>query len=194
MHQLRKLADEGRVVMVVTHSVLALDVCDNVLVLALGGRMAYFGPPAGVLEHFGCRNYPQVFDLLDEPDLWQRIPPPPVATGGHAPAQAGPGAAPPLQSLSRQLATLVRRDLAVTVADRLLLAMLVLMPLVLGLLSRGGPGRRRPLVASYGARAGGPHEPQRGAATAHHPHRRRGADGDGGHDPRAGQGARHLPA
>jgi ABC-type multidrug transport system ATPase subunit/pSer/pThr/pTyr-binding forkhead associated (FHA) protein len=137
MHQLRRLADEGRVVMVVTHSVLALDVCDNVLVLAPGGRMAYFGPPAGVLEHFGCRDYPQVFDLLDEPDLWQRIPPPPSHSGTQQlPALAGPGTAPPLQSLSRQLVTLVRRNLAVTVADRMLLAMLVFMPLVLGALSR----------------------------------------------------------
>ena len=44
MRQLRSLADDGRVVMVVTHSVLALDVCDNVMVLAPGGRIAYFGP------------------------------------------------------------------------------------------------------------------------------------------------------
>ncbi|WP_110208930.1 FHA domain-containing protein [Nocardioides daejeonensis] len=137
MHLLRGLADEGRVVMVVTHSVLALDVCDNVLVLAPGGRRAYFGPPAGVLEHFGCKDYPEVFDLLDEPDLWQRIPPPPVSVEtGRLPAVNAPVAQPPVQSLSRQLWTLVRRNLAVTVADRMLLAMLVLMPLALGGLSR----------------------------------------------------------
>ncbi|GAB2886864.1 FHA domain-containing protein [Nocardioides pacificus] len=141
MHQLRTLADEGRVVMVVTHSVLALDVCDNVVVLAPGGRVAYFGPPSGVLAHFGCRDYPQVFDLLDEPDLWQRIPPPPRGswTGdtGMLPPQAnGPVAPPPQQSFARQLTTLVRRTLAVTVADRLLLTMLIAMPVVLGALSR----------------------------------------------------------
>ncbi|GAA1106087.1 ATP transporter ATP-binding protein/permease [Nocardioides dubius] len=137
MHLLRGLADEGRVVMVVTHSVLALDVCDNVLVLAPGGRRAYFGPPAGVLEHFGCRDYPAVFDLLDDPDLWQRIPPPPASVEtGRLPAVNAPVAQPPLQSLGRQLWTLVRRNLAVTVSDKMLLAMLLLMPLVLGALSR----------------------------------------------------------
>lgn len=141
MHQLRTLADEGRVVMVVTHSVLALDVCDNVLVLAPGGRRAYFGPPDGVLEHFGCRDYPQVFDLLDEPDLWQRIPAPPAPTDtGRLPAANAPVSQPPLQSMSRQFWTLVRRNLAVTVSDKLLLAMLVLLPLVLGGLSRVVPG------------------------------------------------------
>lgn len=142
MHQLRRLADEGRVVMVVTHSVLALDVCDNVVVMAPGGRVAYFGPPSGVLDHFGCQDYPQVFDMLDDPDLWQRIPPPPggrVDTG-RLPSLNQPVAPPPQQSLGRQLGTLIARNLAVTVSDRLLLAMLVLMPIVLGLLSRVVPG------------------------------------------------------
>ncbi|WP_082599302.1 FHA domain-containing protein [Nocardioides sp. Root151] len=141
MHQLRTLADEGRVVMVVTHSVLALDVCDNVLVLAPGGRRAYFGPPDGVLAHFGCRDYPQVFDLLDEPDLWQRIPAPPASVEtGRLPAMNAGVTQPPLQSMSRQYWTLVRRNLAVTVSDRLLLMMLLLLPLVLGGLSRVVPG------------------------------------------------------
>lgn len=145
MRQLRSLADDGRVVMVVTHSVLALDVCDNVLVLAPGGRIAYFGPPDGVLAHFGKTNYPEVFDLLDEPDLWQRIPVPQHAVDTSAIARqshAGAVPAPPRQSVSRQLSTLVKRNLAVVLADRLLLGMLVLLPLILGGLSRlvGGGG------------------------------------------------------
>lgn len=141
MNQLRKLADEGRVVMVVTHSVLALDVCNNVVVMAPGGKVAYFGPPSGVLAHFGVSDYPQVFDVLDSPDLWQRIPPPKQAgQTGPLPAMPAGMAPPPHQSMMRQLTTLVRRDLAITVADKLLLAMLLLMPLVLGGLSRIVPG------------------------------------------------------
>ncbi len=132
MKQLRTLADGGRVVMVVTHSVLALDVCDDVMVLAPGGRIAYFGPPSGVLAHFGCASYPEVFDLLDAPDLWQRIPAPAplAATTGALPAATSAVPAPPRQSLGRQLSTLVRRNAAVVVADRLLLGMLFLLPLI----------------------------------------------------------------
>ncbi|WP_109508444.1 FHA domain-containing protein [Nocardioides speluncae] len=141
MNQLRKLADEGRVVMVVTHSVLALDVCNNVVVMAPGGKVAYFGPPSGVLAHFGVSDYPQVFDVLDSPDLWQRIPPPKQAgQTGPLPAMPAGMAPPPHQSMMRQLTTLVKRDLSITVADKLLLAMLLLMPLVLGGLSRVVPG------------------------------------------------------
>ncbi|WP_340537024.1 FHA domain-containing protein [Nocardioides sp. GXZ039] len=141
MKQLRTLADDGRVVVVVTHSVLALDVCDNVMVLAPGGRIAYFGPPAGVLNHFGVKNYPEVFDLLDEPDLWSRIAqPPPSADTGRLPAPAAPVPAPPRQSFARQLSTMVRRNAAVVMADRLLLTMLIALPLILGALSRIVPG------------------------------------------------------
>lgn len=139
MHLLRGLADEGRVVVVVTHSVLALDVCDNVLVLAPGGRVAYFGPPSGVLAHFGCADYPQVFDLLDEPDLWRRIPPPPggrAETGALPVLANAPLPAPPRQSFARQFATLVKRTLSVIASDKMLLAMLLLTPPVIGALSR----------------------------------------------------------
>ncbi|WP_183098867.1 FHA domain-containing protein [Nocardioides pelophilus] len=142
MKQLRSLADGGRVVMVVTHSVLALDVCDNVMVLAPGGRLAYFGPPSGVLAHFGRASYPEVFDLLDDPQLWNLIPaqPRPAATTGALPAVGSGVPAPPRRSLGRQLSTLVRRNAAVVVSDRLLLGMLLLLPLVLGGLSRLVPG------------------------------------------------------
>jgi len=135
MHQLRTLSNEGRVVVVVTHSVLALDVCDNVVVLAPGGRLAYFGPPSGVLQHFGCRDYPEVFDVLDDANLWQRIPPP-KGNDGQMPVPNAPVAPPPHQSMARQLSTLTRRNLAVTFSDKLLLGMLLILPLALGLLSR----------------------------------------------------------
>ncbi len=141
MRQLRSLADDGRVVVVVTHSVLALDVCDRVMVLAPGGRIAYFGPPAGVLDHFVVRSYPEVFDLLDEPDLWSRIAPPrATADTGRVQPVAAPVPAPPRQSLTKQLSTMVRRNAAVVMADRLLLSMLIALPLVLGGLSRIVPG------------------------------------------------------
>ncbi|GAB4002643.1 ATP-binding cassette domain-containing protein [Nocardioides ultimimeridianus] len=142
MRQLRTLADDGRVVMVVTHSVLALDLCDNVMVLAPGGRIAYFGPPAGVLAHFGRSSYPEVFDLLDAPDLWSRIPARPQPAPAPVTRQHGSGVPTPhRQSVGRQLTTLVSRNLAVVMADRLLLGMLLLLPLILGGLSRLVPGR-----------------------------------------------------
>ena len=45
---LRRLADAGRVVIVVTHSLAYLRLCDQVLLLASGGKAAFVGPPADV--------------------------------------------------------------------------------------------------------------------------------------------------
>jgi len=53
MQQLRDLAYDGRTVVVVTHSMANLDTCDRLLVLAPGGKMAFYGPPGEALRYFG---------------------------------------------------------------------------------------------------------------------------------------------
>ena len=73
MTELREIADSGRTVVVVTHSVLHLDLCDRVLVLCQGGTMGYFGPPEGILEFFGAKDYAEVFTgITDDPKRWTR--------------------------------------------------------------------------------------------------------------------------
>ena len=148
MEGLRVLADGGRVVLVVTHSVLALDQCDRVLLLATGGRVAFYGPPEQLLSFFGVPDHPAVFRALDDPAWVGRfaespvrrayvgatsvvVPPPPPA--GQAPAPVRPAPV-------RQLVTLVRRNLAVVAADRLFLALLVGMPVVLAVMAHAFPG------------------------------------------------------
>jgi ABC-type multidrug transport system ATPase subunit len=71
MRELRLLADRGRTVVVVTHSVLHLDLCDYVLVMCLGGRMGYFGPPDELLPFFEATDYADVFDkVTNEAPFW----------------------------------------------------------------------------------------------------------------------------
>src|SRR5205807_7346197 len=52
MELLRELADGGRTVIVVTHSLQSLHLCDRVIFLAPGGTTAYFGPPTDALHYF----------------------------------------------------------------------------------------------------------------------------------------------
>ncbi len=74
MRELRLLADRGRTVVVVTHSVLHLDLCDHVLVMCLGGRMGYFGPPDKLLSFFGSEDYADVFDkVTNDPERWAQL-------------------------------------------------------------------------------------------------------------------------
>lgn len=159
MQILRALADGGRTVVVVTHSVTNLDLCDELLVLAPGGQLAYYGPPAKALDYFGETNYADLFDLLRDrrvdwtdrfrrSELYRR----PVGPGGtgQLPPTTGPGIGPRQQSPFRQFAILCRRYLAVIAADRQYVVFLAVLPLILSLLARAVPGSAGLSVAQGG--------------------------------------------
>ena len=65
MEMLRRLADDGRTVIVVTHSMQSIRLCDRLLVLAPGGVPAYFGPPQLAAAFFDCADLQEVFRLLN---------------------------------------------------------------------------------------------------------------------------------
>lgn len=117
MQLLRTIAREDRSVLVVTHSVASLDVCDKVLVLATGGSRAYFGPPAGILRHFGRDSYAEVFGDLEAESFPVQASATRPAERSKAPALAPLPSAPPLDWMT-QVSTLVRRQAAVLAADR----------------------------------------------------------------------------
>ncbi len=66
MLMLRDLADDGHTIVVVTHSLDSLHLCDHLLVLAPGGIPAYFGPPAGVQARFGGAELVDVFHQMSD--------------------------------------------------------------------------------------------------------------------------------
>jgi ABC transport system ATP-binding/permease protein len=73
MTMLRQLADAGRVVVVVTHSLTYLDVCDQVLLLAPGGKTAFCGPPSGIGRAMGTTNWADIFTKVGtDPDAANR--------------------------------------------------------------------------------------------------------------------------
>ncbi|MFE5880363.1 FHA domain-containing protein [Streptomyces hydrogenans] len=157
MHMLRGLADDGRTVVVVTHSVLSLDVCDRLLVLAPGGRVAYYGPPGDTLSFFGFDQWPEAFEAfetererdwagqyrgsrfhrryIEDATVRPYAPVPGGAGASEAPSGA-PAPPPKAQSWGGQLRTLVRRYTAALAADRTFLAIMVALPFVMGAMAR----------------------------------------------------------
>ena len=143
MTMLRQLADAGRVVLVVTHSLTYLDVCDQVLLLAPGGKTAFCGPPSQIGAAMGTTNWADIFSsVASDPDaakarylaLTGPTPPPPPA---EKPAELGD---PPQTSLIRQFSTIARRQIRLIVSDRGYFVFLALLPFIMGSLSMSVPG------------------------------------------------------
>ncbi len=148
MEQMAKLAHDGRTVIVVTHSVANLNLCDRLLVLVPGGKIAFFGPPADGLRHFGQPGWAEVFQSFEQqPDrdwagefrssvyyhrfITAEMDSAAVPTGRQ---QAAP--APRTRNGLSHLRTMCRRYLAVIASDRLYLGVLAGLPVALGLLVR----------------------------------------------------------
>ncbi len=64
----RRLADEGRIVVMVTHKFEQLEQTDHIALLTRGGRLAFFGPPATALRYFGCRQPGEIYHRLGGSD------------------------------------------------------------------------------------------------------------------------------
>jgi len=142
MELLRAQADGGRAVLVVTHSTDNLSLCDQVLILAPGGGVAYFGPPSDVLAYFGAPRYAEVFQSLsDDParhiNRYRQLYP---STPVPAPSPSPGMAKPPLQRRGRQWRTLISRQLAVIASDRSYAVSTLLLPVIVGLMALAIPG------------------------------------------------------
>ncbi len=151
MDTLRTLADGGRTVVVVTHSVDNLNVCDAVLLLAPGGKVAYYGPPSQLLSHFNQTSYADVFvNVAADPLRYQhafvgsergaqerdRV----TSTQAAIPAQSFQTAPERTQRGSRQLSTLLRRQARMVLADRGYSISMLVLPAVLAMLAMIVPG------------------------------------------------------
>jgi len=65
MKLLRKLADQGRTILLITHATKNVMMCDKVIFLARGGYVAYFGPPEEALPYFDQYRTPQERQIKD---------------------------------------------------------------------------------------------------------------------------------
>lgn len=62
----RRLADEGRIVVMVTHKFEKFNSMHNILLLTKGGRLAFFGPPNEALKYFNCTEPSEIYRRLGE--------------------------------------------------------------------------------------------------------------------------------
>jgi ABC-type multidrug transport system ATPase subunit len=79
MHLMRRMADQGRTIVMVTHATKNVMLADKVVFLARGGYLAWFGPPNEALEYFDQyrtererltqdMEFDQIYAILDNPE------------------------------------------------------------------------------------------------------------------------------
>ncbi|HJT56431.1 MAG TPA: FHA domain-containing protein [Ktedonobacteraceae bacterium] len=71
---LRKLADKGHTIILVTHATNNINICDAVCFLAQGGRLAYFGPPDEAKTYFQQPDFAEIYNCLEPTDEQPDIP------------------------------------------------------------------------------------------------------------------------
>jgi ABC-type multidrug transport system ATPase subunit len=65
---LRLLADQGRTVVLATHSLVHVDMCDSLALVGPGGHVIYTGPPDDAPAWFGVHSLGDTFSLVETPE------------------------------------------------------------------------------------------------------------------------------
>jgi ABC-type multidrug transport system ATPase subunit/pSer/pThr/pTyr-binding forkhead associated (FHA) protein len=156
MFLMRRLADGGRTILMVTHATANITQCDHVAFLSRG-HLVWFGPPAEALEHFGVQDFSDIYTEIEkDPEALakryraseahrkyvverQRAVEAQSSASLSLSAAAGrPGAARGVESrapgAARQFLLLTRRYAELVFRDRLLLTILLAVMPAIGLL------------------------------------------------------------
>lgn len=151
MKLFRRLADQGRTVVCTTHVMENIDLFHKIVVLAPGGRLAYFGPPQKAKAFFDIDKFIDLYDRMEEqtPEGWQtqyrqskqfaeHVAPVEQALSPGLPEQRQGGSITNMQRGAgtirdglRQSATLIGRLARLQWADRATLGVMLAQPLVI---------------------------------------------------------------
>jgi ABC-type multidrug transport system ATPase subunit/pSer/pThr/pTyr-binding forkhead associated (FHA) protein len=74
MFLLRRLADKGHTIVLVTHATNNINTCDYICFLCFGGRMAFFGPPQEAMAYFGKTDFAEIYSSLEATEENPNIP------------------------------------------------------------------------------------------------------------------------
>jgi ABC-type multidrug transport system ATPase subunit len=146
MHTLRRMADEGRTVLLITHATNTIVQSDHVAFLSQG-RLVYFGPSQEALDFFEVQDFADIYEKIEgDGERWQTVFEQEKPEGyqryvqeRQAKAQALPKWELPksrfgLGDLLRQFVVLTQRMISVLFSDPLTLALMLLALPVMGFL------------------------------------------------------------
>lgn len=134
MQSLRKMADNGKTVILVTHSTLQLKLCDKIVFMGAGGNLCYFGSYDDAMKFFGVSDIVDVYPMLSlNAGEWRAKYDKIIAHIGRPKPSLG-NVSPDKTKRRFQLPVLCSRYLKLVVNDRQRLLLLLLQAPVLALL------------------------------------------------------------
>ena len=141
MQLLSRLCRQGRTVVLITHATQNIVLCDQVALLAPGGRLVYYGPPRDALEFFEVPDFAEIYLEIGSAEsgvVWQKrfnkVRPEPELHSAPPTAGAGQAAARlPLGTSWRQWWVLCQRYSHQILADRSNLMIMALQAPLIGL-------------------------------------------------------------
>jgi ABC-type multidrug transport system ATPase subunit len=154
MNLLRKLAQQGHTILLVTHATRNVLLCDQVVFLAKGGTLAYYGPPQEALGYFNVEDFDDIYDKLQgeqTPEYWaetyrqseqyqkyiaERLPHTDSSISKLLPTAsvADPGATEKRVSALRQFLILSHRNLNILWRDKISMMLMLLIAPIIGIL------------------------------------------------------------
>ncbi len=75
MRMMRNMANRGQTIFCVTHATFNIHLCDKIIFLTEGGRLAFFGSPREALEYFGTEDFAEIYRMInidETPEEWHR--------------------------------------------------------------------------------------------------------------------------
>ena len=136
MHSLRSMADNGKTVILVTHSTLQLQMCDKIVFMGSGGNLCFCGSYDEALKFFNVDNIVDVYNLITyNPAEWSARYAK-IATPAGAPRNVIPTAAKQPEHHKHQLKVLCSRYVKLILNDKQRLGLLLMQaPLLAFLIS-----------------------------------------------------------
>lgn len=138
MRTLAKLSKEQeKTIVMVTHTINNLDLCDKVIIMGYGGRLCYCGSPSGIKDFFQTDDLVKVYDIItQDPKGWEaRFKMSGInQVNGQVRESRGEAIKPRTVSGFAQLGILVRRYTTLILNDMQRLALIFGQPLIIGLL------------------------------------------------------------
>jgi ABC transport system ATP-binding/permease protein len=139
MHTLRRMADQGRTVILVTHATANIVETDNVAFLS-EGNLIYYGPPRDALPFFEVTDFADIYEKVEEsgpewrqvfeqvkPAHYQKYVVERQPSTPREESQGRPPREPVLATYWRQFVVLTRRTASVLASDPLTLLMMLLL-------------------------------------------------------------------